>query len=418
MDLSRTRIGLCAWSAVLLTSGCLPDPPAYDACSGDDSEYYVVAPKGCNGHELVNLFVAESEHPTSLVTSPNQRIAALSQLATTLELEGEFLYWLAPNRSLLQTHTRKKTHVVLYRGSGVATAVIGLSRERHELYVADIELATAPDGSERVTSRIIAFDLTSPLIGRLPADGANGPLPGYARVAAELADVTLTRVATAGNHFYFTSGATSTLRRGNLGEQGATRTSDLDVVVAGSVVDFRLTTPHELHHISFDSSGFAEPSVMSLKRLDLDSGKTDVLVALAGTTGNIRLSSRAGALYLFKCDSTPNTCNWSRVDGANPPVVVADNLSMLGLDTPIVADARGVFVIGSPMERTMDPPRLLDYAAAVTTPSLLAAPVISITPMELDEEFIFVQSSYSYETTDAAGTYTAVDTTRLLRIRR
>lgn len=377
-----------------------------------------MAPKGCNGHELVNLFVSESEHPMSLVTNPDQRIAALSQLATTLELEGDFLYWLAPNRVVLQTHTRKKTHVVLYRGSGGATAVIGLSPERRELYVAEIELITAPDGSDRVTSRIIALDLASPQIGTLPADGAKGQLPGYARVAAELADVTLTRVATAGDHFYFTSGLTSSLHRGKLGKEGTTRTSDLDVVVAGSVVDFRLTTRNELHYISYDSAGPFEASGPSLKRLNLDSGTIDLIPALKGSMGNTRLYSRDGALYLFGCDSTLNTCNWSRVDGANPPVLVADNLSMLGLDTPMVADARGIFVIGSPMEQTMDPPRLMDYAAALTTPSLLAAPVISITPMELDDEFIFVHCSYSYESTDAAGSYTAVDTTRLLRIRR
>ncbi|HMA94604.1 MAG TPA: hypothetical protein VKP30_18060 [Polyangiaceae bacterium] len=414
MELSPPLAAICVWVSVALASGCLPDPPPYDACTGENSEYYVVAPKGCNGHELLNLFSRETEHVELSTADLIQRTNAISLLRGSLQLDGRFLYWMAPEHTVLRTHTRDKTHLPLYRAAGIGSAVIGVSGAPHELYVAEIDLDMAPDGPQRVTSRIIALDLDSPEIGSLPTESVNGMLPSYARVAAELADMNLTKIATVGDRFYFTSDYASTIRSGKLGRSAITRTSDLEVVVGAMTTEFRLSDANELNYVAYNAPLIDNPS-LSLKRLHLDSGKTEVILSLGGNDNGARLFSRNGELYLFTCDNSDNRCQWSRVEGDR--VVVADELSTQGLETPMAVDARGLFVIGSPRNH-MALPLLLDYTATPTAPSIIAAPIVASVPLELDEEYLYVQSDYSYTTINSRGNSTTIEATRLLRIRR
>lgn len=385
----------------MLCLGCLPDPPAYDACSEDESNYFVVPPKGCNGHELVTLSELSFTDPTRSFAMLDH--TAAFYVRSTIEIDEDYVYWIAPGNLTMRTAKSGKDQLVLHAATWTSAGILGIDQSRRRLYVGEIT-SSSESGliSPRLGSRILEFDLDSPALGDRQATSTDDALPSYAKVLAEFTDVLFLRAAVHGDRVYLLEAhGGAKVYAAALDPSRVARDSDLEIVVDEPVHDFGITANSELVFLRA-ASGMA--------RLNLDTGVTDeLLTPEASSAWGSRPYTDHDLVLIPFCQRS--LCTWVSINPDGTRTALAEGIaSFQGAETPVVADDQGIYAIG---DTHAGASRLLDFSSSSSFPTLMVASLQPVhTLLNLDEHYVFVR------TEDVSLAYESRFTTRLLRVGR
>lgn len=385
-------------------SGCLPDPPAYDACTGDESNYYAVPPKGCNGHVLTTLQESQVSDPrSSLAMTVNN---GGFYVRSTIELDEQYVYWVAPGNVVMRTEKAGEAWAVLFASAGSSAGILGIDQNRRRLYVGEHSFVL-PDGI-RSRSRVLQLDLDAPAIGSEAHLASLDVLPSYASVVADLSDIAFTRAVVSEDRLFLLQGSSNQglgntlagrarILTADIVAERVVRASDLQVLVDDSVRDFTLSDSRLLYVLT----------VAGLVSLDLESGATEPL--LGPEASSARPYASNGVLLVFSCNGAECTCSRLEADGSATPLAQGLN-SYHDADIPVVADARGTYVMTDDRHSSS---RLLDYSRSSIAPRLMVASLQPVyTLLAMDERYLYIR------TEDISYAEVATFTTRLLRVTR
>ncbi len=362
---------------VAALSGCLSDPPAYDACTEDESLYFVVPPKGCGGHELATLYASES------------RGARQSSMAydvwTRPVADEEYVYWVDTSGRVLRTAQADGNTDVLLEGISSSGGIDGFDRERQRLYVRfDSEYPL-----QRLISQLYGIDVTT----------------GEVHLMADWVDIPIGGLVTFGERFYLvqaqyelpqrvtaddpTGAASVTLTHsmltGSLDWSATSHIADLTACSPGEVIALTINEQY-LYYLDFYQSLLVTIDPASCARVA--EAPIEPLI-----DASVRLVQTAAEPYLVDCNYSvfPFSCDVYRLDSGGRLVPIASELALrsrLGLSV----GEGNLFWIG------VAPSRLQMVDLATSEVTTLAGALEGETTMAVRPDAVYVQQRvYSSE---------------------
>lgn len=390
-----------ATATAALTASCLPDPRPYDACRNEGSEYYAVAPKGCNGHNLVTLAISESRtsegDPNDFASSG---VPFYFSVHPKLVLDKKYVYWAGPDGAILRTSKTGESTAVLRAATSVSplggpetgssTIVADLSGSGAILYIAVLHVDAQ---SGRYSSQVIAIDLASQ----------------ESRVVADLVDISPSKLEIADNRFLLLTSSGAGILSGPLDQTEVVNTSELRALVVGQIYDF-VVVENRAYFVSYDSR--------SLQSLNLVDGSMKTLLPVSAYASKASvLVATAGQVYFFDCGETQQySCSWSRVSSDGDSEVAVAGLS--NQDGTIVADAASTYFVGSLASMMYSPMKLYGWSGPVANPTTMAAPFENVRGMALDSTYVYVAEALGDSLEGEGDEQQRAATSRLVRITR
>jgi hypothetical protein len=382
----------------IAAAGCLPDPPKYDACVNDESQYYTVSPKGCNGHELVTLWEQQTE--LSQKNDSGQFIKyGVRLLSSQVMLDRKAVYWTDMSGTVIRADKQSGTSRVLFESPSGNSGVVGLDSAGNRLYV---EAIVIEDATQRVSSRVIGIDVGT----------------GESRILADLADVVISGVTFVGSRFYFfiegygsTGGDGPTLFTGPIDWDSTSRIGDLRTCMslpAGGSANSGLT----LYWIDADGT--------SLVRADLESCTTSSVLRLQSELVNQPFVWEAeGQLYVDKCNSSGLECGLYRIASDGSLEFLARRLFDPNAPGNAGVDPADMYSVDRLDGDFAEPPRLYKkWLDSTSSPLALAAPFGGTNVLAVDAEYVYVwQNSFDTDGGVIEGS-TGFIFERLVRVKR
>lgn len=380
----RRRLAVATAIGASLT-GCLPEPPAYDPCADETSQYFSVAPKGCNGHELTTLW--EDRHL--------EQFPEVLSLPPTLVVGRDEVFWSDGTGRIRRTNDNDDTSVVLYESTAHATAVADFDPSSHRLYILLLHL---DDDSNRVSSQIVGVDVET----------------GESRVLVELADIAINGLRAIGGRFYFTlwnTGADSPLLTAPLAWDSTSTTRDIQSCVPSELMSKRLV-------IGLSAAHYLDSDPSSIVSIDL-ARCSAVAILPVGALGSDQttLVAAGDELYLQDCDTSAFDCTFSRVDAdGNRQLIARGYFSWI--NSPVVRD-RDVYVVSNRLGNEMaEPPRLYTWKDDMQAPLAIAAPLLGWVRLALSAKYVYAIESTGGLSAGILESAEYASVSRILRMRR
>ncbi|HEY5956512.1 MAG TPA: hypothetical protein VIV60_08170, partial [Polyangiaceae bacterium] len=385
---ARVSVFSVAWFAM---TGCLPDPPAYDPCSDDQSQYYAVAPTGCDGHELQVLYSDERHLVANYWEPQPDGTAMLGGLSLSvpsrLVMDDTDLYWF--NLSGVHRTSKDRSHqATLLEVPTNAAAAVGLSRDGAALYVLTIGRSDDANPGE------------SALIGVPLPDRAGSEAP---QESLFLSDTAVRTILPVEDGFIFVDDSQS-LKRVSLVD------TDVEVIVDGPISSFTASTDLVYYLRSNDDA---------IRSLDLVSGEEQVLFEDAWLThSQTQLITVGDGIAYYTCSSGYDSCEWNRVTHAGEAETIARNIAYGTLAS--VADDQAFVAVAAMVndEFSSGSPGLYSWSLSDHSRTKLAKPFAMVGGLVVDAQYVYVSETSSDTVELDDGGSEIVITERLLRVRR
>lgn len=383
--------------------GCLPDPPAYDACTGDESNYYVVPPKGCNGAVLATLQESQVQDPqSSLAMAVHQ---GGFYIRSTIELDEQYVYWVAPDNVVMRTAKTGETTEALFVSAMTSAGILGIDHDRRRLYVGECSVGSLT----RQRSRVLELDLDAPTISSEALVANVDPLPTYATVLADLADFAFTRGRVSEDRLFLLQRPTGLGLSNDFTGAGRLLTAAIEPEKVAQVSDLQILVDDVVQKFTLSDSHLVYlPVAGGLMSYDLESGMAAPLLNRSAPYP-VGVHASKGQLLYLRCAGIE--CTWTRLEADGGATPLAQGLNSFGdADIPVVADARGTYVLAHDQHGLS---RLLDYSKSSLAPRLMVASLRPVyTLLAMDERYVFIR------TEDVNYSQEAPFATRLLRVTR
>lgn len=384
--------------------GCLPDPRPYDPCGDNESQYYSVPPKGCNGHTLETMHVRAAslvEASSNDGTSGMPIVAYNFGLKEHMALDAHHVYWSSIDGTILRTAKSGGRTDVLRNPSQVSVvsnswfapmlSILGLDETRKYLYVG--ENVTDP-ATGRNTIEVTGIELESK----------------EARVLARFPDMFLSAAAIRLDQLYFSSTDGGPLYSASLDWSRVATPSDLTATISDSVIAFAILEGR-VYYLNANQP--------QLHVVTLDGGATQEIQPTNSPQANasaVELS--ATAVYFFECDNSQFTgCQWTRITPDGKQQIAASGLS--GQDFFLAADADATYVVSGQPGAMFGQPKLYGWnASTAAQPVVLAAPVETQRAIALDDDYVYLVVIWSDGTQSSEDGSQFARSSQLLRVRR
>jgi hypothetical protein len=384
----QAALPLLSGTLLVGSAGCLPDPRPYDPCSDETSKFYSVAPKGCNGHTLEVLYADKRTGETfASLPDATASLGGRMSVPSALAMNETQVFWFD---ALGRGHATSKASPhedTLLQLPSYSTGLIGIAPTG-----ASLDIVTLEQDAEQSELKTRIFEIP------LPQSADPGSLPE----PLELRSTRITKIVRAEDQFVFLD-ASGVLRRAEFGSD------ESSAIASGYIYAF---TVHNTRAYYLRRN---DPGVYWV---DLADGDEHVLVRDPWLKDHESdLVSAGDGTAFFTCDAGFDSCDWVIVRDDGVVQSIAKHLSYGIQDA--VADVNTFALVGTLVENDFHGPAALHaWDRQSLTHTKLAAPLMMVTQLGLDAEYVYLNDIANDIFQLERGGSAMVSTERLIRVRR